>query len=191
MQWIAERFFTTGRAWVDAASGLDVSLHLSRSPEGSEIGWSEECARLSNLRHPLLNTLLDHGVGPNRCRFEAYERRTSWHAPARADGERAARHAEQFLQSFGVGLTPERAAVALRPCAVGRVAHERPLGWTLQPRRAHEAVEEAFDGYDHAGPAVVNVCGAADAGLRTFRVLVARSARLRGFVPVSPVAVHA
>jgi hypothetical protein len=31
MQWIAERFFTNGQEWIDAASGNAVSLHLFHS----------------------------------------------------------------------------------------------------------------------------------------------------------------
>ncbi|MBA3639071.1 MAG: hypothetical protein H0W53_07280, partial [Acidobacteria bacterium] len=65
----------------------------------------------------------------------------------------------------------------------------RAVGRTLQLRRALAVVEDALDAMTPAGPVVVDVSGAPGAGLRTMRVLVARSARLRGFTPVSPAAV--
>jgi DNA-binding NtrC family response regulator/tetratricopeptide (TPR) repeat protein len=53
-----------------------------------------------------------------------------------------------------------------------------------------EAVEETLDAFSPAGPSIVNVCGSNNAGLRTFAGVVARAARLRGFVPVSPATIR-
>jgi DNA-binding NtrC family response regulator/tetratricopeptide (TPR) repeat protein len=185
MQWIAERFFTNGHEWIDAASGNAVSLHVFRSDD-DEVEWSEECSRLANLRHPLLNPLIDHGIGPNRCRFEAYERLPALViGPGRNEGT-IDRHLQEFLQSRNVGLTVSRRVMALRRQASGPAAAGRPVGIMLQPRRALDAVEEALDRLSPPGPSIVNVIGVPNAGLRTFRPIVARAARLRGFVPVAP-----
>ncbi|HEY0873954.1 MAG TPA: sigma 54-interacting transcriptional regulator [Vicinamibacterales bacterium] len=185
MQWIAERFFTNGHEWVDAASGTAVSLHLFRSDD-DEVEWDEECARLARVRHPLLNPLIDHGIGPNRCRFEAYERLPPVMVEAgRSDGA-IDRHLKKFLQSHHVELNAARRLMALRRLVIGGSAPGRPLGIMLQPRRALDAVEETLDRFSPPGPSIVNVIGVPNAGLRTFRPIVARAARLRGFVPVAP-----
>lgn len=185
MQWVAERFFTTGHEWIDAASGDAVSLHLFRADD-DEVEWSEECSRLANLRHPLLNPLIDYGIGPNRCRFEAYERLPPLVVePGNEDGG-IDRHLKEMLQSRNVELTPSRRLMALRRRIRGPATFGRLVGIMLQPRRALEAVEEALDRFSPPGPSIVNVIGARNAGLRTFRSIVARSARLRGFVPLAP-----
>jgi DNA-binding NtrC family response regulator/tetratricopeptide (TPR) repeat protein len=185
MQWIAERFFTNGQEWIDAASGNAVSLHLFHS-QGNEVEWDEECSRLASLRHPLLNPLIDHGMGPNRSRFEAYERLPPL-VVARGKNESALdTHLTQFLQSRNIELTPARRVMAVRRKALGPATSGRPVGITLQPRRALDAVEEALDRFTPPGPSMVTVIGVPNAGLRTFRPIVARSARLRGFVPVAP-----
>ena len=186
MQWIAERFFSAGQAWVDAASGHAVRLRLSEASD-DDIAWSEGCATLSNLRHPLLNPMLDYGIGPNGYRFEAYERGDPVSVgPAGVFGERLLEHVTQFLRASSVDLPPDRAAVALRPIVGGRAALRRPIGLRLQRRRALEVVEEFLDVFSPPGPATVRVTAGNNAGLRTFRTLVARTARLRGFVPLGP-----
>jgi len=185
MQWIAERFFTIGQEWIDAASGHAISLHLFRSDD-DEVEWSEECSRLANLRHPLLNPLIDYGIGPNGCRFEAYDRLPPLVLePGRNQGA-VDQHLKKFLQSRNVELTPARRVMTVRRKAAGLAASGRPIALMLQPRRALDAVEEALDRFSPPGPAIVNVIGRPNAGLRTFRPIVARSARLRGFVPVAP-----
>ena len=98
MHWIAERFFMAGDEWVDAATGRAVRLRLSRARD-DDIGWSDACASLSNLRHPLLNPMLDYGIGPNGCRFEAYERGEPVKVgPPGPFGEGVLQHVAQFLR---------------------------------------------------------------------------------------------
>jgi DNA-binding NtrC family response regulator len=187
MQWIADRFFRTDESWVDAASGRAVRLRLLPSEGVDELAWNEECARLANLRHPLLATLLDYGPAGSGSLFEAFEQAAPVHAPASSGGaERLFRQVTQFLRANDVGMPPDRAAHAMRPVAPGRGGWRRALALTIQGRRALESIEEALDGLSPAGPVTVNVSGATHAGLRTVLALTARSARLRGFVTVCP-----
>jgi DNA-binding NtrC family response regulator/tetratricopeptide (TPR) repeat protein len=187
MQWLAERFFSAGNGWIDAATGNRVRLRLCPADAASEFDWSEECTALATLRHPLLNCLLDYGIGPNGCRFEAYDASEPAQVAATGDvSERLLQHLTQFLRDCRVPLPPDRGAVAVKPLVSGRVLWRRPLGIRLQRRLALDAIEETLDAFSPAGPALVHVSGSNNAGLRTFATMVARAARLRGFVPLSP-----
>ncbi|CAN5760801.1 hypothetical protein BH24ACI5_BH24ACI5_06080 [soil metagenome] len=187
MQWIGDRFFNTGGRWIDAATGQAVRVHVSALDENHDLDWDEQCARLANLRHPLLDALLDYGAADASSRFEAYERGGPVAVPGPA-AEEALEHVAEFVRAAGVALLPGRCGCAMRQVIVGRGPWIRPVGLGLQGRAALVAVEEALDAMAPAGPAVVHVSGAGSAGLRTLRILVARAARLRGFLPVSPAA---
>ena len=185
MQWIADRFFRTRESWIDAASGLPVRLRQLPSAGTDERAWNDECARLANMRHPLMNTLIDYGPSSRGALFEAYERGDG--APASGGGgEQLLQQVTHFLRASRVAMPPDRAAHAMRPVVRGRGAARRAIGLTIQGRLALDAIEESLDRTSPAGPAIVNVSGATHAGLRTLRLLAARSARLRGFIPVSP-----
>jgi transcriptional regulator with AAA-type ATPase domain len=185
MQWIADRFFTQGDVWLDASSGRAVRLRLSQGGADDDLAWNEGCARLSNLRHPLLNPLLDYGTGPDGSRFEAYACEGAVAAPASsALGECALRHLTRFLHANGVVIDADLARYLPRPVIAGRGDLQRPLGFTVQGRRALEALEETLDETWPVGPTVVNLIGACQGGLRTLRTLAARAARIRGFVPL-------
>ena len=190
MQWLADRFFSTGRQWIDAATGRAVRIRLLASDACNEVDWSDECAALAALRHPLLNPLVDYGVGPNGCRFEAYECCAEAVGTSGAFGERLLEHLSQFLRASGVRLPPDRARVAIRPIAVGRAFARRAVGIRLQRRNALEAIEDTLDAFSPAGPSIVQVSGANNAGLRTFETIVARAARLRGFVPAGALTIR-
>jgi DNA-binding NtrC family response regulator/tetratricopeptide (TPR) repeat protein len=191
MQWLADRFFSTGHQWIDAATARRVRIRVSAADMSNDIDWSEECATLATLRHPLLNCLVDYGIGPNGCRFEAYESSDPAQVNTVGDfGERLLQHLTRFLRGCRVQLPPERGAVAVRPIVSGRLISRRPLGIRLQRRRALESIEETLDAFSPAGPSVVRVCGSNNAGLRTLATIVARGARLRGFVPLSPATIR-
>jgi DNA-binding NtrC family response regulator/tetratricopeptide (TPR) repeat protein len=191
MQWIAERFFMAGRQWIDAATGGAVNVVLFPAEREQDLAWSEECARLANLRHPMLNALVDYGIASRALRFEAYACTAPLQFGAAADyGMRLLSHVTQFLSGAGVQLPPARAAAAVKPLVAGRAVGRRPLGITLQRRPALDAVEESLDALGPAGPSIVHVAGSHNAGLRTFSSTVARAARLRGFVPLSPAAIR-
>ena len=256
MQWIADRFFKTPEGWLDAATGTAVRVFISAPVKAADLAWDDQCARLANLRHPLLNPLVDYGIAATH-RFEAYAAGGVLALPATV-ATRALEHAVAFVAAAGVELQEERCGLVLRATRHGHTRQHgrqhsrntdsgntghrgehsgdtgsgrrrqssrdaadgrrdsgsemraqtmtlartmgadgeelsvrtlRPVGCTLQMRRALSVVEDALDAMAPAGPAVVHVCGARGSGLRTMRVLAARSARLRGFTPVSPVAV--
>jgi DNA-binding NtrC family response regulator len=188
MQWIGERFFNAHGAWIDAATGRPVRLHVSASGEGHDLDWDEQCARLANLRHPLLHSLLDYGAAAAGTRFEAYAHGGATATPG-GSAEAALEHVAQFVRAAGVPMPPSRSACAMRAVTAARDGCARLVGLTLQGRPALEAVEEALDAMAPAGPALVHVTGAEGAGLQTLRMLTARSARIRGFIPVSPSAI--
>ena len=82
MQWIADRFFRGNQAWIDIATGRPVRLRLLAAASVDELAWNDECARLSTMRHPLLNTLLDYGPAVRGRLFEAFEHNEPAHAAA-------------------------------------------------------------------------------------------------------------
>src|SRR5687768_9581133 len=143
MRWIGERFFNAHGAWIDAATGRAVRLHVSASGGGHDLNWDEQCARLANLRHPLLNPLLDYGPAAAGSRFEAYE-----HGGARAtpgdSAEAALEHVAQFVRAAGVAMPPPRSACAMRAATAALDNSARLVGLTLQGRPALQAGEEAL-----------------------------------------------
>ena len=183
MQWIGERFFADDGKWIDAATAHPVRMHFSRPND--PIDRNDRCARLSTLRHPLLNALLDYGAAPARQWFEAYESGVPV-AVQGSSGEASLEHAIRFLKAQGVALDTSRARIAVRAVAHGRGRLARPVGVALQPRATLRALEDALDGTPGAGPHVVLITGANLSGLRTLRLLAARAARVRGFIPLSP-----
>lgn len=180
MEWIAERFVRIGDQWLDAATGQPVHVHVAHIATSDERAWADECARLARLRHPRLRPLVDYGPASDGMYFEAFD---GAETPPRheAGADRLQDHLHRFLAANGISMHRARAADWLR--AAGESA-ARPLGLTLQRRRAFDAIEDALDGHAPSGPVVVHVAGARGAGLRTLRLLVARAARVRGFVAV-------
>ena len=57
-----------------------------------------------------------------------------------------AQHAAQFLRMAGITVEGERASVAMRAARATRWPSLRPLGVTLQPRRALAAMQEVLEG---------------------------------------------
>jgi transcriptional regulator with AAA-type ATPase domain len=183
MQWIADRFFRTDGAWIDAASGHAVRLRLLPAAQEDQLAWNDECARLSLLRHPLLNALVDYGSATRRLLFEAFEPGEAVHATTGAgSAERLLRQVTEFLRSHEITMPPDRAVHAMRAVMAGSGAPRRPVGLTLQGRKALCAIEEVLDEMSPAGTVVVTVAGAPHTGLRTLRCLAARAARVRGLV---------
>ena len=183
MQWLADRFFYSNSSWIDAASGARVNVLIEDGNAEDAVDWDEQCARMANVRHPLLNVLIDYGPASNGRRFEAYAN-ASEVAVAGGSGQRALAHVTEFLRMSGITPTSARCRLAIRPVSANTTRSGRALGVTVQPRRALSAVQEAIDSASRSGPAVLTVSGPAHAGLRTLRTFVARAARLQGFLPV-------
>ena len=142
------------------------------------------CATLANLRHPLMNPLIDYGSIDGDRRFEAYEARAPI-ALSRAAASRAIAHAFRFLRAHGIAVARADTDFVLRPIEAGRSAGPRTLGVILQHRQALAVLVDTLDTSSPAGASVVSIQGAPQSGLRTTRVLVARAARLHGYVPVA------
>ncbi len=182
MECLADRFLLDDKRWIDAATGAPVRLHFEAASPVDAFDWDEQCGRLFNARHPLLNSLIDYGPAPDGRRFEAYENNGAIVAPTIA-GERLMLHLIAFLTTAGITLPAARSRYAIRPVVAGVAPALRPLAITLQPRRALDAARETLE-TPTAAPSIINLVGPPFAGLRTARTLVARTARLLGFVPV-------
>ena len=182
MECLADRFLLDDKRWIDAATGAPVRLYFETASPLDAFDWDEQCGRLFNARHPLLNSLIDYGPAPDGRRFEAYECHGAMVTPAIA-GERLMLHLVAFLTAAGITLPAARSRYAVRPVVAGVAPAIRPLAVTLQPRRALDAARETLE-TPTAAPSIINLVGPPFTGLRTARTLVARTARLLGFVPV-------
>ena len=152
--------------------------------------WDARCARLSNLRHPLINPLIDYGAfDGGRC-FEAYAALDAFRASG-VSAERLLAHAARFLGAQDLHLERPLADFVLRPVSCGPPARVRPIGLLLQPRAAFTVISDALDSAGPPGAAVVSIEGTSDSGLRTLRLGAARAARLQGYVAVAPGVLHA
>ena len=147
--------------------------------------WSSWCARFANLRHPLINPLIDYGVADRDHLFEAY----AVQDPLRCGGAAAQRlfaHAVRFLRAHEIELERPRAAVALRPIENGAAVRPRPVGVVLQRRAVYDAIADALDTARPGGACALAIEGEWASGLRTLQLVAARTARLKGYVPMSP-----
>jgi DNA-binding NtrC family response regulator/tetratricopeptide (TPR) repeat protein len=151
----------------------------------SQLEWSTQCEVLANLRHLLINPLVDYGAADREHVFEAYAARGPVHARGAAAGALIA-HAVRFLQSYGIDLPPPAAEFLIRPIAAGTLRRARPIGVFLQRRTVFEAVADALDVGCPGGACAIAIEGPHGSGLRTLRLATARAARLRGYVPLAP-----
>ncbi len=226
LQIVGDRFVRSGTAWIDLATGEAVGLRLAPAGSASaQMAWNGRCAQLANLRHPLINPLIDYGMAGAGRVFEAY----AAYGPVRERGTRAESllsHAASFLEAHEVALTRPLADFVLRPISIGSsgtargtalrlrpryargsaqdaalrlrsrqapgsaqgIAERRirPLGISLQHRRVFDSIADALDAARPGGAWLVSIAGEPDSGLRTFRLLAARMARLQGYVPIAP-----
>ena len=183
---LADRFLPCGAAWIDLASGATVRIRLTpaRRPR-DHLVWSDWCAMLAVMRHPLLNPLFDYGHADAARTFEAYAVSEPVSASGAA-GSRLLTHAVRFLERHGVHLDCAAANLALRQIqAAPSRAPRRPLGVVLQPRHALRALDEAFVEVAPGGVTVLGIVGNTGSGIRTAYLQTARVARLHGYVPIS------
>ena len=184
---VADRFVAFGRAWIDLASGAPVRLCFGRAGHVSEqILWNDQCAERARMRHPLMNVLLDYGLAGNGRTFEAYGIGDPINLSGRGSSA-LLQHAGRFLAARGLPVTALVARVALREVANGRLRFPsaRPLGLILQPRSILESLKEALEVAVPGGTTAIEITGGRGSGLRTARLLAARTARMAGFVPVA------
>ena len=182
---IAGRFISSGGWQLDLARGAPVSLRLfAAGTNAHQAVWSDSCATLARLRHPLLNALVDYGAADRYRLFEAYEITP----PLKAAGLPASRligHVTRFLETHAVPLGRDAAKRAVREVAHGPGPRGRPVGIVLQPRRALDAITDVLRDAAPGGVASIEVRGTMGSGIRTLWILAARAARLEGYVPVS------
>jgi DNA-binding NtrC family response regulator/tetratricopeptide (TPR) repeat protein len=182
LQLLADRFLCDRGRWFDLATARPVTIRVNRAgPRRQQFEWSDRCAILSRLRHPLLNPLLDFGYAAAHATFEAYAitppLRTSTVA-----GSQAAMHMVRFLRAHGISLDRDTAAALVRPVEVAR-KNGRPLGVLLQPRRVLDTLTDALEG-GGTGPMRIEVSGPPRSGLTTLRYAFARLARIAGYLPI-------
>jgi len=194
---VADRFVHSDDTWIDLGTGRTTTLRIL--PAGSRIEqftWNTQCAVLANLRHPLLAPLIDYGFIDSQQRFEAYAVPSPIRVSRRL-ADRLKTHGLRFLHAhvgplgqseldlFVRSLSARPSARAFdRSLRAGPSVSDRPLGIVLQPRAAYDAIADALDVAWPAGPSVIFVGGSLQSGLRTARVIAARLARLRGYVPL-------
>jgi transcriptional regulator with AAA-type ATPase domain/tetratricopeptide (TPR) repeat protein len=183
---VAERFVENGRAWIDLASGVPVRLRIERAGDrAAQIVWSDRCADLARIRHPLMNVLVDYGSLTNETTFEAY----SAGGPVGLTAPMASlmlTHATRFLKSRGHTLTKETAVLLLRGTTVAHYStRDRPLGIYLQPRGVLDTITDAMADATPGGVAAIDVFGGEGSGLRTVRLQAVRAARLAGYLPIA------
>jgi DNA-binding NtrC family response regulator len=183
LQLLADRFVCDRGRWFDLATARPVLIHLdSPGRQHDQFEWSDRCAALSRLRHPLLHPLIDYGYASANATFEAYAILPPLRAGAVA-GSCAATHAVRFLHAHAIRLNRQLADTIVRPVQPGGRAG-RPLGVVLQHRRILDLLADLLDA-GGAGPVTVAVAGPARSGVSTVRDAFARIVRLAGYVPVS------
>ncbi len=187
---VGDRFLAVGRDWIDLATGESVRLHVT--PAGtsrSQFAWSARCGVLANLRHPVINPLIDYGVADREHVFEAYAAPGPLQACG-AGAEALLAHAVRFLRAYAIDLPRPLAELALRPVAAGAQRRIRPLGVFLQRRAVFEAIADALEVAFPGGACAITIEGLPASGLRTLHLATARAARLHGYLPLAARALH-
>ena len=183
MPLIADRFFRMkdGGEVVDLATAEIVRLTV----ESGVVNTRERaaaCDRLSGLRHPLLLPLVDYGMHGARW-FEAHARLPALGVPG-VHARRTALHLVRFLRAGGVELDAGMSARIVRPAIETPAATWPPVGVFLQWRPALDVIRSVIEAPGPPGVTAVTVHAPEGGGLRTARLLVARAARLGGFVVI-------
>jgi DNA-binding NtrC family response regulator/predicted negative regulator of RcsB-dependent stress response len=205
---IADRFLVSdGRDALDLATGDRVELVLSAIGGTTEqLRWARRCERLACLHHRRIARLIDYGPLGETRRFEAWRSDGVWIGPAR-EGARARRSAERFLRASGWSSDPSvpwlrhvsaRAVVLPGPESGfetggtgsddGGRHHVRSIqdvGLLEVSREGVGAAAEVFADPRPRGCSTVAVCGATGSGRDTALAVLARAARLNGFVPIA------
>jgi DNA-binding NtrC family response regulator/tetratricopeptide (TPR) repeat protein len=181
MPLIADRFLRLkeGGEVVDLATTEVVQLALEPAPAKTR-ERAATCDRLAGVRHPLLLPLLDYGMHGARW-FEAHARLPALRVPA-GHARRAALHLVRFLRAAGVELDARTSSRCVRPAIETAADSWRPVGVFLQSRPALEVIRSVIEAPGPPGVTAITVHAPEGGGLRTARLVVARAARLAGFV---------
>jgi DNA-binding NtrC family response regulator/tetratricopeptide (TPR) repeat protein len=184
MRVFGDRFLLDDGEAVDLATGELVRLTIERYPAARTIAERTHfCDVAATLRHPLLVPLLDYGTTEDTW-FEAHALRPPLKTGAMGS-RRLALHLVRFLRAHGLEISASMCARHVRPAIEkGSTASPTPIGWRLAWRAAVDAVRVTMESGGPPGVTCVTLSGAVGCGLRTARVLLARAARLCGFVVV-------
>jgi DNA-binding NtrC family response regulator/tetratricopeptide (TPR) repeat protein len=182
---LADRFLHREDGWFDIATAERVSVIVRPAgPRHAQIEWAERCAMLAVLRHPLLLPLIDYGAASSTEIFEAF----ALQPPLVGTGaslSHVVRHASRFLEAHGVLLSSTDAAIVFRTLVRSSTpVRGRPVGVSLQPRAACDAIAERLHAPGARGSVPIRISAPPRMGLRTLRMMVARLARTEGYLPV-------
>lgn len=206
MSLVADRFLVRERkATIDLATGESVVLKISIAGGPSEQArWAARCARFAALRHQALAPLVDYGLIGEVRRFEAWSADGPWQGAAK-EGAHAASLAQSFLRLSALTpleTTPEclhvrqgRPVVVPDSCA----GHESPepvdvdgepssldlLGVSVEPSPAALAVVDALADTSVRVPRAFALWARERADLQSSIHVIARHARLHGYVPLA------
>jgi transcriptional regulator with AAA-type ATPase domain/tetratricopeptide (TPR) repeat protein len=188
---LADRFLQRDNEWFDIATAERVSVLVRPAgPRRAQIEWAERCAMLAVLRHPLWRPLIDYGAASATTLFEAFALRSPLIQTSVALSH-LVRHGTRFLQAHGVLLSAAEAATLQCPLiASSATIRGRPLGLSLQQRAACEAIAERLSAPAARSTTPIRISAAPRMGLRTLRTMLARQARVEGYVPVCPEALY-
>ena len=184
---LADRFLHREDGWFDTATAERVSVVVRPAgPRHAQIEWAERCAMLAVLRHPLLVPLIDYGAASDTTIFEAFALQSPL-VGTRTSLSHLVRHGTRFLEAHGVVLSAADAANVMRPLVTSSgTIRGRPVGLSLQPRAACDAIADRLSTPGPHGSVPIRVSAAPRMGLRTLRTVVARLARTEGWVPICP-----
>ena len=188
---LADRFLHRDKEWFDIATAERVSVLVRPAgPRRAQIEWAERCAMLAVLRHPLWRPLIDYGAASATTLFEAFALRPPL-IQTRVVLSHLVRHGTRFLQAHGVLLSAAEAATLQRPLiASPATIRGRPVGLSLQQRAACDAIAERLSAPGARPTTPIRISAAPRMGLRTLRTILARQARVEGYVPVCPEALY-
>ena len=214
MQVVADRFVVKDEGAIDLATGRRVHLVLSTVAGVTEQAqWAERCALFLRLRHPVFAPLVDYGVFAESRRFEAWAVEDEWRG-TRSVATIARDGARTFLDAIGrtwsgdafVAARAERAVVVpgahdgtqitgrpqVSAASTGASGPSLRRGENaingigiLEPDdpRLH-ALSEMFACEQRQRPVAAAICVPAEGTAEHPVHLLARAARLAGFVPV-------
>jgi DNA-binding NtrC family response regulator len=202
---IADRFLIgSDRRAVDLASG-DEAMLMSSTAGGAtdEKRWAMRCDWFFRLRHPAIAELVDYGALGEHQRFEAWRCGREWDGSPE-EARRVLDVARSFLAANGLSTeelterairTRDGTAVVVPSAASG--AEVEPGRWrrrsglehrglVLIDRPAVATIADVFTDMPGCQSRMLALGAAASgAGLRTAVRVLARVARLNGFVPLS------
>jgi two-component system response regulator AtoC len=213
MRFVADRFAmnameSCGLALDLARAAMVWMEESSAANDDEQRQWVMRCDELFRLRHPAMATLIDYGLIGATRRFEAWACGPAWRGPkaAAAAAERAATGflrragktagqggAQAFCSQTGPVIIPASDAgyPAAEPDAAGDsapglalIAGDSAPGLALIERPAVVALSDMLRTACERRPRVAALWGPRGAGLRTAVIVLAREARMNGFVPV-------